>query len=117
MLEKPEFQPPRECPLCLKPLAQSYGCRGDRSIKFADEVVCDPVPYGEEEEYQSFDSQPIEACEVCGAMPGRLHHPGCSNEECPECGDNYKICSCTTDEKLRISNDWMTQERTRRSRR
>lgn len=111
MFEQPEFQGPRECPVCLLTLGQSYGCRDDRTIQFADGEVREPVPYGEEEQYQPFDAQPIAACDKCRAMPGYLHHPGCPSEQCPNCGELYQACGCSTDEKLRISADWMTQER------
>lgn len=115
--EQPGFQGPPDCPICLKPLHQSYGCRTDRTIQFVDGEVRDPIPYGEEDRYQPFDAKPVASCDSCGVMPGEYHHPGCHNEKCPECGETYRTCRCTTDEKFRIPNEQMTEDRGDPSRR
>lgn len=120
MFEQPNFEAPPECPVCLQTLRQSYGCRDDRSIKFADGEVREPVPYGDEERYQGFmedgrETVPVSPCDQCGAMPGYYHHTGCPEEACPKCGEQYQMCDCSTDEKLRISDNWMTQESGSRS--
>lgn len=116
MFETPEFRAPPECPVCLKALQHSYGCRDDRTIRFEDGEVRDPVVYGEEERFQPFVSQPVKPCDRCGAMPGHYHHSGCPEEECPKCGEQYQSCGCSTDEKLRVSNTWMKSEEARRPR-
>lgn len=103
--ERRGFEQPEECPVCLQPYKRAYGCRDDRVIPFADGSERDPVPYGEEERFSEFDAgvAPVEACR-CGAMPGEYHHPGCPDEECPKCGEEYAGCQCQTAEKHRIEN-------------
>ena len=31
-------------------------------------------------------------CNDCGVGPGRLHHPGCDMERCPDCDNQAIIC-------------------------
>lgn len=33
-------------------------------------------------------------CSDCGAHPNGLHHPGCLNEECPQCHKQLATCGC-----------------------
>ncbi|WP_435345243.1 hypothetical protein [Haloarchaeobius sp. HRN-SO-5] len=117
MFDGPEFSGPPECPVCLRSRQHSYGCREDRTIRFADGGVREPVAYGEEEEFQPFESQPVAPCDRCNVMPEHFHHPGCPNEVCPKCGGRYIECPCATDEKLRVLDGWTSEKDGRHSRR
>ena len=34
-------------------------------------------------------------CNDCSCLVGKLHHVGCSYEECPICGDLMQTCDCS----------------------
>lgn len=34
-------------------------------------------------------------CPDCGAAPDRWHRPGCTNEQCPYCGEQLSDCGCS----------------------
>lgn len=53
-------------------------------------------------EAADFDSRP---CRSCGVAVGAVHHPGCTVEECPNCGDRYADCDCETGEKAALHSD------------
>jgi uncharacterized OB-fold protein len=33
-------------------------------------------------------------CPDCGVSIGGFHHPGCSREICPRCGERLSLCGC-----------------------
>lgn len=37
---------------------------------------------------------PDQKCHDCHTPPGGLHHPGCDDERCPNCGGQAISCSC-----------------------
>ena len=44
------------------------------------------------------------AC-VCGVPQGGFHHPGCTKEDCPKCGEQLFCCSCKKGDGLYEEED------------
>ncbi len=42
-------------------------------------------------------------CRDCGVLTGGVHHPGCSVEQCPGCGQQLFCCDCEKGEPRRIA--------------
>ena len=55
----------------------------------------DRIKYGEEARFAGVSPAPDERCPVCWAKPGEYHYQGCVEEECPQCHEVKKKCSCT----------------------
>ena len=51
--------------------------------------VYEPIRYGKEPW-----SEAVETCPVCNVPKGARHHPGCSIEQCPACGEPLVECGC-----------------------
>lgn len=91
----------RHCSFCNSEVFIVDGC-DERKLVFGDDTdgvirrdpdaddLVDPVPYGEE----SSDEEAEESCPVCQTKAGHYHHPGCSTEECPNCGELLINCDC-----------------------
>lgn len=88
-----------ECFACEQDMLDADGCASDRTITI-DGTDYDPIPYGSEAGITG--PKGPSRCHDCGAEPGAVHHPGCDMEECPNCGGQYFICDCDTDEKRTI---------------
>lgn len=83
-----------ECFACGREMNEVDGCDSDRTIVIGG-TEYDPVPYGDEWDASG-------RCHDCGAKVGENHHPGCDVERCPECGGQYFICDCDTEEKREL---------------
>lgn len=90
-----------ECFACGQDMNTADGCDPERTIEIDGETF-DPLPYGESDYWDSTDTEPQGRCHDCGARVGNIHHPGCDMERCPNCGGQYFICECDTDEKRTI---------------
>jgi hypothetical protein len=90
-----------ECFACLNDMAEADGCVSDRKI-IIEGTVYDPIRHGESDRWGKMDFEANGECHDCGAKMGKIHHPGCDMEECPNCGGQYFICDCHTDEKEEI---------------
>lgn len=90
-----------ECFACLQDMLDAEGCVSDRKIIIND-TVHDPIRYGDENRLPYDDGEPSSPCHDCGAHPGEIHHSGCDMEECPNCGGQYFVCDCYTEEKEEI---------------
>jgi hypothetical protein len=44
-------------------------------------------------------NEPGGRCHDCGAKHGKLHHFGCDEERCPQCGGQLISCGCLDGEK------------------
>jgi hypothetical protein len=53
---------------------------------FIGDETYEPVPF-------AIDLS-VERCWECGALKGQIHHFGCFQEKCPECGGQFISCGC-----------------------
>ena len=90
-----------ECFACLQDMNEADGCVSDRKIIIQGSVY-DPIRYGDGYHWDESEIDPEGRCHDCGARVGEIHHPGCDMEECPNCGGQYFICPCDTDEKREL---------------
>jgi hypothetical protein len=76
------------CELCEQAREQVYSCmkRMIGQIPFGDETHLDIL---------------VDPCQDCGVGVGGFHHPGCYNEQCPECHDLLLSCLCSSTENYR----------------
>ena len=86
------------CELCEQPRERVYSCmkRVEGQVPFGDETHLD---------------NPADPCQDCGVGVGGFHHPGCSNEQCPECGGLVLFCVCVGGEEYRClpGQKWWTR--------
>ena len=90
-----------ECFACLQDMNEADGCVSDRKI-IIEGSVYDPIRYGDGYHWDESEIDPEGRCHDCGARVGEIHHLGCDMEECPNCGGQYFICPCDTDEKREL---------------
>ena len=76
------------CELCDQARERVYSCmkRMEGQIPFGDETHLDI---------------PNDPCHDCGVGVGGFHHPGCRNEQCPECHGLVLFCVCEGGEEYR----------------
>ena len=75
------------CEYCLCEVSE--GCSG-REFNFRDGVTLDPVKYGDDGQYEKYESN----CPDCGCKKGSYHHLGCEIEVCPRCREKATSCKC-----------------------
>ncbi|MFB6131007.1 MAG: hypothetical protein ABEJ28_09325 [Salinigranum sp.] len=103
-----ETQTVVDCEFCGRSRTESDGCLERRyvfdddsagDIERADDAedLVEPIPFGEESAGADDESEfgmDSAQCSYCGALKGHYHHPLCTAEECPSCGDHLWFCDC-----------------------
>lgn len=69
---------PARCDFCGQNMARHVGCTYLSAIR---------IPATED-------------CHDCGCPAGMLHHPGCDEERCPDCGGQAISCGCHDGENV-----------------
>ena len=77
------------CQWCKQEMNSADGCTGNNFNKTPLEGL-QPIPC-------SLDGR--ERCHDCNVLAGQFHHPGCDNEECPQCGGQIISCGCLDEEE------------------
>jgi hypothetical protein len=93
-----------DCFACGREMLEADGCDDDRVITI-DGTEHEPIAYGDGYHFTNTEFEAEGRCHDCGAKPGENHHPGCDMEECPNCGGQYFVCDCHTEEKAEIWGD------------
>lgn len=75
-----------ECRYCEAEGADRAGCVATVLVA-PDGAKVGRVPY------QQDPTEPG-PCPDCGVHHGRIHHPGCVNERCPECAELLEFSGC-----------------------
>ena len=99
-----------DCEFCGREKSEVAGCLERRyvfddaspeNIERADGArdLVKPIAYGDEtpSESSGVDEQLVrksERCPYCDAEDGNPHHPLCTVEECPSCGERLWFCAC-----------------------
>jgi len=74
-----------KCSFCERDMTETDSCLGERTIKYADGLELPVVPFMDDD---------FEVCPDCKVLRGMPHHPGCDQEVCPRCGEQYLRCNC-----------------------
>lgn len=92
----------RNCSFCGNDVGSVDGCTEHKFV-FGEDTdgtirrdpdaadLVDPIAYGDEGDAAE---ETKGDCSICHVKPGRYHHPGCTVEECPNCGGKLVICDC-----------------------
>ena len=78
---------PAVCGSCGRPMTGAVGCAF--SHLHIDDKILRRIPMGEDSLTELEG-----ACDHCGAAPGRYHHHGCEDEQCPGCFKQLASCDC-----------------------
>jgi hypothetical protein len=85
-------------PLCPYIFVRINGKLYNRSKRFSSSSLRFLKRF--EDEYNKIDSDQyrqnilIPRCVGCGIPYGQVHHIGCTNEQCPKCGNQFIECGC-----------------------
>lgn len=74
------------CNICGQKISLADKCKGNGFIEFSDGKIFPSL--------SSFVITQDRRCPICNVKNGMPHHPGCSIEVCPRCGDSLVSCSC-----------------------
>lgn len=83
-----------KCGHCKRDMLKADSCvEVSVEIKRGNEVVkrLKPVPYGSESRWPGEEAD-VRRCHDCNVSKGKLHHPGCDWEECPNCHGQMLMC-------------------------
>lgn len=77
----------RICQFCHEDMSRAdvTTCRENNDVEFVDGRILPVIPH---------PLSAIYVCQDCGVDPGGHHHPGCSLDRCPGCGDYMASCPC-----------------------
>lgn len=68
------------CKFCKKDMEIAVSCRNRREVFEGDKHLSPVRAKGD--------------CGDCNVKAGKIHHPGCDQEECPNCGGQLISCDC-----------------------
>jgi hypothetical protein len=78
------------CTWCHQEMLIAAGCSGNDVVEYPDGEQVASIPFN--------PPDGVWHCGDCGVLPGRSHHPGCSQEICPRCGGQLFVCGCLEEE-------------------